>query len=174
MSANGRIFARIVDFAMNAQLKLEFGLIWTVQSGIGSGSCNAEVFPTPYAEQRNAIIRQQVAAAVVNDPRLSDVTGQDVLLMNIIGTDQVANDLGIYKEEKTQGGKLQYTKYYLVKNGDGTYSNLALEYLYTWQGSKLMSMTTNIYDDNDILVETVIDNYATTANGATRTEREIE
>jgi len=54
------------------------------------------------------------------------------------------------------GNKISSVKRYTTDNGDGTYSGLVQEELYSYQGNKLLSITTNTYDaDNNIeLTET--------------------
>lgn len=174
MSSNGLIFARVIGFGMNADLELKIMFTWTVQAGISSGNANAVIPITPYSEQRRAIIRQKIADAVIaEDYRLADVTGRDVLLLDITGVDQVATGLNVYKEEKNQGGKLQYEKYYTSIDGYGNFTDLAIEYLYSWTGNTLIQKTTNIYDENEILIETVIEDYSTVSSSVFHIQRSI-
>lgn len=51
-----------------------------------------------------------------------------------------------YEVVNTENGKIQSVKRYTTDNNDGTYSGLVQEELYSYQGNKLISITTNTYD----------------------------
>jgi len=65
----------------------------------------------------------------------------------------------------SNAGRQEKTEWYQTDNGDGTFSDLARDEVYTWQGSRLMSKTCNTYYQDGTSVETGSIVYATANNG---------
>jgi len=72
----------------------------------------------------------------------------------------------VYEVETYQKGKLLKVEWFQTDNGDGTYSNLAKDTSFTWQGSSLISKVEKEYFiDGAQRGEAITTNYYTNSAG---------
>lgn len=71
----------------------------------------------------------------------------------------------VYEVQTSSMGKIQKIEWFEIDNGDGTFSGLAKDMVYTWSGQKIMSTTTtDYYKDGEVAGSPHTENYYT-ANG---------
>lgn len=73
-----------------------------------------------------------------------------------------------YEVIEKSGGRIDSVSRYTTDNGDGTYSGLVQEMLYSYQGNKLLSVETNTYDGDGELLATETETFFTDGSSTVR------